>query len=222
MTKPAVPGAVKTRLMSKLDPHTAAAVHGAMVECVLRRTPCYVPARTAASYLVAIDESLVPTCRPDALAMTLPPPWHRIDQGRGDLGQRLAHAWQRVGGGPVVFLGGDSPDIPTGLLESILPALDRSDIVLGPAGDGGYWTLACRAFEPGLLNGIDWGTACVYDQTVEAARRANLNTVSLPLWHDVDRPQDLTALRNRLRRTEEVALVCLRSKLDRLLLDTEL
>ncbi len=52
---------------------------------------------------------------------------------------------------------------------------------------------------PAVLEGIDWGTAHVYDQTRRQATAAGLMVRALPPWHDVDRPGDLDALRVRLR-----------------------
>ena len=66
---------------------------------------------------------------------------------------------------------------------------------MGPTHDGGYWTLAAGACRPALLHQIDWGTAVVYDQTVQRAGAAGLSVCSLPAWYDVDALDDVAALR---------------------------
>ena len=63
----------------------------------------------------------------------------------------------------------------------------------------GYWTLAVRSHLPAVLVDIDWGSADVYDQTRRRATAAGLVVQTLPVWHDVDRPEDVDALRLRLR-----------------------
>jgi hypothetical protein len=123
-----------------------------------------------------------------------------IDQGAGDLGQRLDRVWRVVGTEqPIAFFGGDSPDVPASLLAAIPTTLEGCDVVVGPTGDGGYWTLAARTHNSAVLEGIDWGSAHVYDQTRRQAAVAGLVVGALPQWHDVDRPGDLDALRARLR-----------------------
>ncbi len=220
MAKPVVAGRVKTRLIGKLRPHAAARVHAAMLECVLERAGLHVANGRRLNYFLALDHSILPSRGAAAEQRTgihVPTGWRVIDQGAGDLGQRLRHVWRAVGGHTVVFFGGDSPDVPAEVLGSILPALERTDVALGPVDDGGYWTLAAREFEPRLLTGIDWGTPSVYHQTLVAAREAGLSMGGLARWYDVDQPADLTALRQRIDRTPDPALVRLRLKLDRVL-----
>ena len=155
---------------------------------------------------------------------TSPRGWDLVDQGGGDLGERLDRVWRGRGdkqaGGPIVFFGIDCPDVPAEALAGIGPALGRDQVAIGPVTDGGYWTLACAAYQPGLLQGIDWGTPAVYDQTVRAAKRLGLNPTALPAWHDVDEPKDLDALRQRLANLpepREPALAELAARLDEIL-----
>ncbi len=223
MSKPAVPGRVKTRLLGWAPPQVAAGIHAAMLACVLERVGGHPWGGGLVGRVLALDDTrLDKPLRPQAIGVEIPPGWVCIPQGLGDLGDRLTHVWQAVGGGAVVFLGADCPDIPVGQLSAILPALDDADVVLGPAGDGGYWTLAARRFEPRLLMGIDWGTPSVYDQTVSAAKQAGLRVHPLNPWGDIDHPQDVMGLRQRLELAQEPALIRLRTKLNQLLQDVSL
>jgi hypothetical protein len=144
-----------------------------------------------------------------------------IDQGPGDLGQRLDRVWRRVGRAcPVAFFGADTPDVPQPALAAIDAALQDHDVALGPTSDGGYWTLAANRYQPALLQDIDWGKQSVYDQTLLNAHQAGLKVFSLPLWRDVDHPSDLTDLRRRLAEVEDLprhaALVALARRLEAL------
>jgi rSAM/selenodomain-associated transferase 1 len=204
MAKPAVPGRVKTRLIGDLTPGQAATVHQAMLDCVM--------ARVQRHFHAAGDFALVLAA---AGAMPTPPdPWRLLDQGDGNLGDRMAHVWRSLGGGPVIFLGVDSPDVPAEHFDALAASLSAGDASVGAVDDGGYWTLAARRFALELLTGIDWGTADVYDQTQRRAADAGLRLTTLPPWHDVDDFADLVALRRRLVSATDPALLQLRAALD--------
>lgn len=207
MAKPAVPGRVKTRLMTELSAEQAAAVHVAMSECVLDRLREHVPG----DHVIAMAGDWGPGINRLGQASDA---WRTIDQGTGDLGQRLDHVWRTLGGGPVVFFGVDSPDVPSDVLVSIPASIEEADAAVGPVDDGGYWALAARAYAPALLRGIDWGGSSVYHQTRQAARSAGLALAELPRWHDVDEPADLRALLTRLADAAEPDLRRLRDQLE--------
>ena len=79
-----------------------------------------------------------------------------------------------------------------------LELLGERDCVLGPAADGGYYLIALRRPCPALFEGIDWGTPRVLEQTVDRLRQAGLSLHLLPVWYDVDTPDDLAFLRGDL------------------------
>jgi hypothetical protein len=122
-----------------------------------------------------------------------------VDQGPGDLGDRLDRIWRIIAPSqPVAFFGCDSPDVPREAIEAIAPALEDHDVAIGPSADGGYWTLAAARYHPALLRGIDWGTENVYHATLSRAEEAGLSVHRLPMWADVDRIDDLRDLQARL------------------------
>ncbi len=214
MAKRAIPGRVKTRLVGALTSSQAAEVHRAMLECVLTRVA---PLASDARLIVALDapspydpHTLPPALRDDRC------PWELLDQGSGELGDRMGRIWREIGGGPVVFFGADAPDAP---LEQALRAarqgLDGSrGCLIGPTGDGGYWTLGCPVWQPMLFESIDWGSDRVYDQTLARAREASIGITNLPAWDDVDTPQDLAMLRRRLQDAAEPPLRLLARRLE--------
>ncbi len=216
MAKPAVIGRVKTRLIGTLTAHQVAAVYSAMLDCVLERVKTHVRS-DCIRYVLAIDYSLICfECAARGVIRTMARGFHPVDQGQGDLGDRMGRVWRRLGAGAVVFLGVDSPDVPIPILMSIIPTLNRADAAVGPVSDGGYWALAASRYQGCLLRDIDWGSPRVYDQTIAAARRAGLRVATLPAWEDIDRPADLAALRVRLASVTEPALLRLRARLERI------
>lgn len=117
-----------------------------------------------------------------------------VDQGPGSLGLRLQRQMRRgcrEGAAAVVLIGSDLPELAAGDLLAAFRALEHSALVLGPAGDGGYWLIGRRLATPQVFSGIDWGSDRVLEQTLLLARRAGLSTALLAERHDLDRPADL-------------------------------
>ena len=119
--------------------------------------------------------------------------WSASPQSDGDLGAKLAHAFGdafAAGSQRVVIIGSDCPYLTA---EDILTAwkqLRRSDLVLGPAMDGGYWLIGLRAAQPDLFAGISWSTDEVLNQTLARAKALGLSTVLLRTLNDVDTRED--------------------------------
>lgn len=115
-------------------------------------------------------------------------------QGEGDLGQRLvrslANAFQNSAE-YVIIIGTDCPGVNEQILATAFKQLQIFDLVLGPAIDGGYYLIGLRQVIPELFSHIAWGTAQVYQQTLEIALKLNLSFFHLPTLADVDRPEDL-------------------------------
>lgn len=210
MAKPPVPGRVKTRLIGALTAEQAAEVHAAMLKCVLARLASLWPCKRRTGLILAMN---------GAADWPIDDHWDRLDQGTGDLGQRIGYVWQVLGGEPAAFFGTDSPDIPADLIGSVASALNETDAALGPVLDGGYWTVAARKLCQPMLTGIDWGTDRVYHQSLVAAEHAGLKVARLEPWHDVDSPADLTTLRHRIANSQEPPLAELRRTLDQICKD---
>jgi len=213
MAKPALPGQVMTRLNPSYSPEQAAAIHAALLRCVLTRVQTHCAGRRLLALANWNGGSGPLGCIADTITAARQAGWDIIDQGPGDLGDRLIHVWSAVGRGPIAFLGTDSPDAPADALGSLFDALGPADAGAGPTRDGGYWVLAARRPLHPLVRAIDWGTASVYDQTVAAAAETGVTFKTLAAWDDVDQPEDLIRLLNRLRHATEPPLVQLLEEL---------
>ena len=115
-------------------------------------------------------------------------------QQTGDLGQRMAATFSRVfagGAQRVVLVGADCPDLCAEILGQAFVGLESSDLVLGPARDGGYYLIGMAREVPELFVGVDWGSGTVLRQTMNLAENLGISPNFLPLLADVDRPADL-------------------------------
>ena len=75
---------------------------------------------------------------------TWPRHLQRLDQGRGDLGTRMARLLVAAPRGPVVLIGGDIPELRRIHIERAFRALATAEVAIGPADDGGFWLVGMR------------------------------------------------------------------------------
>lgn len=115
-------------------------------------------------------------------------------QGEGDLGTRMARSHSTAFASSfdsAIIIGTDCPGLKAQLMAEAFDRLLAHDLVLGPAIDGGYYLIGVRRFIPELFALPSWGTAEVFQQTVEIAQNLNLSIAALTPLADVDRPEDL-------------------------------
>lgn len=115
-------------------------------------------------------------------------------QGEGDLGARMARSHSIAFASSfdsAIIIGTDCPGLKAQLMAEAFDRLLAHDLVLGPAIDGGYYLIGLRCCIPELFALPSWGTAEVFQQTVEIAQNLNLSIAALTPLADVDRPEDL-------------------------------
>ncbi len=183
------PGKAKTRLIPALGAEAAADLHRQMTEHTLAQVKPLQQSRllTVEVWFAGGDRAQMQT-------------WLGADliyqpQPEGDLGDRMAQAFQTAfdsGVKAAVIIGTDCPELTGALLTEAFQALQQTDLVLGPATDGGYYLIGLRQFVPELFETIAWSTDRVFQQTVDIASNLNLSLTALPTLTDVDRPDDLS------------------------------
>jgi rSAM/selenodomain-associated transferase 1 len=118
-----------------------------------------------------------------------------LPQADGDLGDRMraamVHLFSR-GASAVALVGSDLPHITASHVVAAFDeiARDRNALVLGPAGDGGYYLIAASR-EPEVFEGMEWGSSRVLAETQRAAAAKGFTVRLLPTLDDVDTPEDL-------------------------------
>jgi rSAM/selenodomain-associated transferase 1 len=123
--------------------------------------------------------------------------WALRSQGDGDLGRRLQRFFEdasRCGAGRAVAMGADSPNVPLDYVRRAFDELNRVPIVLGKSDDGGYYLVGIAGEVPPIFDGISWGTAQVWEETVSRLRSLGLAFAELPTWYDVDQWADVQRL----------------------------
>jgi rSAM/selenodomain-associated transferase 1 len=190
-----VAGQVKTRLNAELGPEGAARLYRLLVEAVMRSTA---PVRgefarrlyVAPAGAVGEVTRWFPgeTCRP---------------QSAGDLGARLAAAFDEAfasGARRVAIIGSDAPSLDGEYVREAFETLERSDVVLGAAEDGGYTLVALKRPAPGLFRDVPWSTPEVLPATLARAGASGLVArVLKPPRRDIDTLDDLRAEWSSLR-----------------------
>jgi rSAM/selenodomain-associated transferase 1 len=191
-TKHPLAGQVKTRLAADSSPEWAAAVAAAFLQDLLdrladvqaRRILAFTPA-DAAGYFTSLVQN----------------PFLLTPQCDGDLGHRMAAFFDeqfQAGARAVVLVGTDSPTLPLNFIEQAFGELERADVVLGPATDGGYYLVGCAGSVPPIFEGVPWGGNRVLLDTIARLTDTTHRLALLPPWYDVDTIEDWWMLRGHL------------------------
>lgn len=193
-----VPGQVKTRLIPYLSPEQAASLYQAFLVDWYNALSTISTAHRVIAYTP--PEGL------DVLQTLIGEDPVYIPQMGASLGERLIAAarWAYDQGyAKFLFVGSDSPTLPTWYVERALDLLESRDIVIGPSVDGGYYLIGFSKHGaslsiPAIFEGIAWSTEVVFRQTLGKIQEINARLGLLPPWYDVDTPTGLQLLRDHL------------------------
>lgn len=184
------PGTVKTRLGRELGFAEATRVYRDLAEQQLRRIPGEF--RTEIHY--------APRGAAAEMRQWLGRGHHYRAQSGGDLGERMSKAFAggfQRGYRRILAIGSDCPELDAACLRRAGALLERTDVVLGPATDGGYYLIGLRRPAPRLFEEIAWGASTVLATTLSRMRECELSGSLLEEKEDID---DLAALTRHLAR----------------------
>ncbi len=113
-------------------------------------------------------------------------------QANGDLGDRMKAAFTRAfeDHGRVLIIGSDCASLTTEIVEAGFAALDKSDFVMGPAMDGGYYLLGMNEYTPALFEAVPWSTETVGQMTLDRIKAMGKSCFLLPELSDIDFEED--------------------------------
>ncbi len=199
------PGSTKTRMIPKLGTDGAAELQRQMTRHIVSRVTEFT-ALDPTPLEIRFDGG-----NKNLMAAWLGAGFDYSPQGKGDIGLRMGRALENgFGDGydTVVIIGSDIPDITADIIHKAFEGLKNQDLVLGPAGDGGYYLIGMHKStfiraNPRLFNEIRWGTDGVLSQTLAVAEELRLSYLLLDTLNDVDRPEDLAVWQRALKPTLE-------------------
>lgn len=177
------PGRVKTRLAATVGDERALDIY----ERMLKHTMTEI-LRTGLACAIWYEGTL-----PEGSAL-IPHGFHAEQQCEGDLGERMAHAFEQAfngGNEEVLIVGTDCPGLNAEIIRSAFTALMDHDAALGPSRDGGYYLLAMRRMIPEVFRNKMWSTGTVALGTIDDLRSLGLSFALLPELIDVDTEADL-------------------------------
>ena len=192
MAKPPREGDVKTRLCPPLTLAQASTFH----ECLLQDTVAKMERCFSAQLWIAFapdgDEYFRSSFGERAKLLS---------QRGSDLGERMHHIFvdlSLLGFREIVVLGSDIPTLPVSSVEQAFHVLGSNveDVVLGPAGDGGYYLIGLKTPVEEIFQGISWSNPDVLKNTVQRIKNLGLRLTLLPVAYDIDIEGDLKRLWN--------------------------
>jgi rSAM/selenodomain-associated transferase 1 len=113
------------------------------------------------------------------------------------LGDRIAMAFSERfffhRTGTCVAIGVDDPRLSRATIDHAFGLLESCEWVLGPATDGGYYLIGCRAgaFDSSVFAGVEWGSSSVLRETLARIAAAQQTVALLPERYDIDVEDDL-------------------------------
>lgn len=198
MAKEPLAGRTKTRLAPFLSPAAAAELYASFLRDALDL------ARSLSGVTPLLAYAPLEARR---YFQRLAPGLDLIPQRGASLGDRLAHVLDRAlasGFDRVAAMNSDSPTLPAQYLTRAFAHLDdrKTDIVLGPCDDGGYYLIGWKRPHPRLVREVQMSTGQVLEDTLALAAEEGLRVTLLPSWYDVDTPEDLARARADLSRID--------------------
>jgi rSAM/selenodomain-associated transferase 1 len=183
-------GKVKSRLSRYWDEDVVARLYFCFIEDLLARL-------SKGNYLFRI--ACHPVEKKSDFVRQFGDTFSYMPQIGASLGEKMHDAFCQCfseGFRSVVIVGSDSPNLPLRIVRDAFQALVTHGAVIGPAFDGGYYLIGFTsdALFPGVFEGIAWGTDNVFKKTMHLLEDAGIRPWVLPIWRDIDRPEDFFAL----------------------------
>ena len=115
-------------------------------------------------------------------------------QKGNDLGERMLHAIKskfETGFHHIVLIGTDCYELNSTIIENAFEELERSEAVIGPATDGGFYLIGMNKAIPELFLNRQWSTSDVLRESIAILNQLQITYQLLPELSDIDTFEDL-------------------------------
>jgi rSAM/selenodomain-associated transferase 1 len=175
-------GKVKTRLAKTIGNQGAFEVYSELVKVTENATK-NLSADVHIYFSHAIVESKWQDC------------YKTIQQGI-NLGDRMKEAFKNgfeQGYERIVLIGSDLPDISDKHIYKGLEKLKNTDVVFGPAEDGGYYLIGLTKLHHFIFENKPWSQSNLLEETLTELETKNIKYTTLDTLNDIDTFEDLKA-----------------------------
>jgi len=203
MAKAPIAGTVKTRLLPYLSAEDAAE----LARSLLLDQLSHLCAIEAADLYVAFT----PLQEEARMKQLAPAPFQLFSQSEGDLGVRMQNVFTQLfgkGHQAIVLIGADLMPVPFEYFAQAYDYLDGPEprVVLGPSRDGGYYLVGLNRPMPAMFENMIWSHDQVFTQTVTKLADLGIEPRQLPIWFDIDTPDDLQILMTRMDDPQNISI----------------
>lgn len=111
-----------------------------------------------------------------------------------DLGEKMFNAiseGRNMGYASVCLVGTDIYELTPGIIEGAFDKLNKSDVVIGPARDGGYYLIGMTRPDAKVFDISAWSTSSVLEETLLRVQEQGLGYAMLEALGDIDTEEDL-------------------------------
>jgi len=118
--------------------------------------------------------------------------YQKLQQKGKDLGSRMSIAFKYAFENnykKVIIIGSDLFDLKPKHISTALNMLDKHDVVIGPAQDGGYYLLGMKKKHSNIFENKAWGTSTVLKDTLKDLQ--HLDVFHLEELNDIDTFEDI-------------------------------
>ena len=192
-TRVPVPGKVKTRLQPFLTGEECCALQRAFILDVFG-----VLLKTGVEIVV----SYAPDGDPAELKALLPEARAFFPQSGKALGAKMYKTIRQTlksGYERCLLVGSDIPLLRAEMIHETFRLLDAHDIVLCPTEDGGYYLIGMNKPAEAVFHINEYGSSTVFEKTLTAAASSGLSCAVGPGTMDIDKPEDLFKLTEKLK-----------------------
>jgi hypothetical protein len=181
-------GKVKTRLAKTVGHENAFTVYKALVEVTEKAT-----ANIKIDKRIYFSETIIDEKWPNE---------YKGVQNGVDLGERMSNAFRdgfNDGYENIILIGSDLPNISAEIIQGGFNALKSSDVVFGPAEDGGYYLVGMTKFYNFIFKNKAWSTSNLLEDTLTELKQKKIDVSLIETLNDIDTFEDLQTYPNFLK-----------------------